>query len=165
MSGCVVRPLEYLNADGPLIFLAGPIQGGPDWQGQAIEIIHELAPELNIASPRVETDEWKYLFEKQVDWESYHLKRAAINGVILFWLAKEIEHDCGRAYAQTTRYELGKWSQKRARIVVGVEVVEAKDGFSGAQYIRYILLQDRPDILFFSSLEETCLKAVEFINH
>lgn len=160
MLGRVVRPLEYLNNDSPLIFLAGPIQGSLDWQARAIKIIRGLAPELNIASPRVGLDEWKHIFYNQVDWESYHLQRAAIKGVILFWLAKEALHDCGRSYAQTTRYELAKWSQKRARIVVGIE-----DGFSGARYIRYILSQDRPDIPILSSLEETCLEVAAFINY
>lgn len=96
-------------------------------------------------------------------WETQYLNRAAKNGVILFYLAKEEKHFCERAYAQTSRFELGEWKAKHehtgCNVVVGIE-----DGFSNARYIRLRLSQDCKNIPICSSLEETCDKAIENIR-
>jgi hypothetical protein len=90
-----------------------------------------------------------------VDWETHHLRRAALDGVILFWLAREATHHCDRAYAQTTRFELAEWKVRHERdqsaIVVGIE-----PGFSGARYIRRRLFLDSPGVPIRESLAETC---------
>lgn len=108
MKGKVIIPPDYETYSGKLIFLAGPIQGAQRWQDEAIKEIQENAPEMNIANPRRDYLNEKFVFDKQVDWETIYLNEAAKNGVILFWLAKEFEHACTRAYAQTTRFELAK---------------------------------------------------------
>jgi hypothetical protein len=100
------------------------------------------------------------MYNEQVDWETYHLRKAGENGAILFWLAKESEHRCDRAYAQTSRGELFEWKKeheyKGANLVVGIE-----EEFTGARYIRRRFSQDCPDVPICSTLKETCKKAIE----
>jgi hypothetical protein len=101
-----------------------------------------------------------FVYDKQVDWETEHLARAAQNGVILFWLAKEPEHIDGRAYAQTTRFEIAEWKSRcqadpTIRIVIGIE-----ESFPGARYIRRRYSQDCPGVPIVSTLEDACRRAV-----
>lgn len=143
-------PPEFPRASEPLIFLAGPIQGAPDWHSKAIGLLDGYP----IASPKRPDDSWKFDFEAQVDWESKCLEQAARTGCILFWLAKEETHHPDRAYAQTTRFELAEWiTRKRYRVVIGIE-----PGFSGERYIRHRML-DHSNWHIFGTLEETCQEA------
>lgn len=155
-------PPDILEINSPLIFLAGPIQGAKDWQKEAIKIIHDIDPNVGIASPRRDRLAKDFIYEEQVDWETHHLRKAAENGVILFWLSKEFEHDHDRAYAQTSRFELAEWKIRHerdgAKLIIGIE-----DGFTGAKYIRRRFSQDCPEVPILNSLEETCKKAVELI--
>lgn len=168
MSSNLILPPNYLQTiDAPLIFLAGPIQGADDWHKNAIQILSCKAPELYIASPRrqIETkgDFTKEMYNEQVDWETYHLRKAGENGVVLFWLAKEFEHRCDRAYAQTSRFELAEWKMRHERdgskIVVGIE-----NGFSGGRYLIRRLSQDCPDVPINDCLEETCNSAIKLLG-
>lgn len=163
MTKIFLPPKKFDHSSKPLIFLAGPIQGAGDWQKEAIEIIGKLNPRLNVANPRMEYLPGTFSYPAQVDWETYHLRKAGKNGVILFWLAKEAKHDCERAFAQTTRFELAEWKMRHERddvkLVVGVE-----EGFSGARYIKRRFGQDCPDVPVCSSLEEACRLAVEAIS-
>lgn len=34
------------------------------------------------------------MYNEQVDWETFHLRKAGENGCVLFWLAKEEVQDC-----------------------------------------------------------------------
>ena len=77
--------------DQSIIFLAGPIQGAPDWQAEAISVFTSLKPDITIASPRRETFEG-VSYDEQVDWETENLRKAGRSGVIMFWLAKEQIH-------------------------------------------------------------------------
>lgn len=117
-----------------------------------------MNPEQIIASPRRKIDE-EFVYEEQVDWETFHLRRAAVNGVIMFWLARELDHHPDRAYAQTSRFELAEWKLRHERdkveLVVGIE-----EGFSGARYIRRRISQDCPEVSLDMTLEETCQKAL-----
>jgi len=89
------------------------------------------------------------MYAAQADWEHEWLASAARRGVIMFWLAKEAVHDCGRAYAQTTRFELGeavalhyaseRRGERLVRAVVGIE-----DGYTGARYVRRTVSKKRP---------------------
>ena len=146
----------------PVIFLAGPIIGAPDWQVEAFNIIHELNASVLVASPRRSVIKDKLTpedFEAQVTWESIWLSRAAITGCILFWLAKETDHKCSRAYAQTTRFELGEWLSRgnNAQIVVGIE-----PGFTGESYIRARLKLWKSPVQVVSTLKEACVIAVDY---
>jgi len=163
MKGQTLIVPEYSDIQGPLVFLAGPIQGAEDWQNKAIDILRENAPDLNIASPRREYLTGEFVYEKQVDWETHYLQRASENGCIMFWLAKEKEHFCHRAYAQTTRFELAEWTTKKLsrdyiNIVIGIE-----EGFTGAKYIKHRLGHRFIPIPFCDFLEETCLRAIKEI--
>jgi hypothetical protein len=162
-EGKIIFPPKYEKVEGPLIFIAGPIQGAMNWQKLAIEIIRSMDSEINIACPRRVLDrekDKKFVYEEQVDWETHYLNRAGANGAIMFWLAKEFRHTCERAYAQTSRFELGEWKTKHQlrgiKLTVGIE-----EGFTGARYMKRRLSQDCPDVPVLSNLEETCRKAVE----
>lgn len=156
--GAVLLPTTITSIDGPLVFLAGPIQGAPHWQADAIRWFTEHAPTLSVASPRRQDRSREFDFAGQVDWETHHLRWAAESGVILFWLAREVESVPGRAYAQTTRFELAEWKVRHerdgVRLVVGIE-----DGFSGARYIRHRFGQDCPRVPLLSSLADACAAA------
>ena len=156
----LVFPPQIINLSGPVVFLAGPIQGAPDWQQKAIAYFQKHAPSLHIASPRSDYIDTEFVYAKQVDWESHFLKRASDNGVVLFYLANEVEHIPGRAYAQTSRFELGEWVTKHqwwdTKLVIGIE-----NGFSNGRYIKRRLSQDCPNVPVLTTLEATCQAAID----
>jgi hypothetical protein len=162
MPGKIITSPSLEDVDGPTIFLAGPIQGAFDWQKDAIKLLTYACPEANIANPRrniaVKGEFPKEMYDEQVDWETKYLRRAGENGVIMFWLSKELEHMCDRAYAQTTRFELGEWKMMHElalrNIVIGIE-----KGFTGAKYILRRIPQDCAELPILDSLEETCVAA------
>ena len=99
-------------------------------------------------------------FDEQVDWEHHYLAAAGEDGVILFWLARELKHNCKRVYAQTTRFELGEQVARSGlsgiKVAVGIE-----DGFSNARYIKRTLSKKYPQIPICGGLEETCDAAIK----
>ena len=159
----VLLPPEVIPVEAPVIFLAGPIQGAPDWQAEAIRWFTQHSPGFAIASPRRDYLPGEFDYAGQVDWESHYLRRAAAHGVILFWLAREVLNLPGRSYAQATRFELAEWKVRHerdgVRLVVGIE-----DGFSGGRYIRYRLGQDCPKVPLLTSLPAVCETAVRLIE-
>ncbi len=159
----VILPPHYPEPVGPLVFLAGPIQGAPLWQVEASRLLHELRPELHVANPRRDYLPGEFDYAAQVDWETHHLRRAATDGVILFWLAKEETHFCERAYAQTTRFELAEWMVRHerdgAKLVVGLDA-----GFTGARYIRRRFAQDCPGVPVCDTLRAACAAAVRLVR-
>jgi hypothetical protein len=168
MEGKIIIAPVYTDIKGPLIFLAGPIQGAYQWQRQAVKYIHQKAPEINIANPRrdvkIKGEFTTEMYNEQVDWETDHLKKAGKKGAILFWQAKEFEHACYRAYAQTSRFELSEWKIKHQtdpsiKLAIGLE-----EGFTGSKYIRRRMSQDCPEIPILSSLEETCEQAIKLVR-
>jgi hypothetical protein len=160
--GAVLLPPEIVPVDGPLLFLAGPIQGAPDWQAEALRWLEAQAPDLAVASPRRAYPPGAFDYAAQVDWETHYLRCAAQNGVILFWLACETVSLPGRCYGQTSRFELAEWKVRHerdgARLVVGIE-----EGFSGARYIRQRFGQDCPAVPLVSALEEACRVALRLL--
>ena len=158
----LLTPPEIVQTDGPIIFLAGPIQGAPDWQSKATSIIHDINPSITVASPRRDYPEGTFVHEKQVDWETYFLRKAGKTGVVAFWLAAQVEETPGRTYAQTSRFELAEWKMRHeyegAKLTIGIE-----DGFEDPRYIRRRFAQDCPDIIIANSLAGMCRKAVELI--
>jgi Nucleoside 2-deoxyribosyltransferase like len=158
--GLVLFPATIAPFDGPLVFLAGPIQGAPHWQADAIRWFAEHAPTVSVASPRRQDRSREFDYAAQVNWETHYLRRAAESGVILFWLARETESVPGRAYAQTSRFELAEWKVRHerdgVRLVVGIE-----EGFSGERYIRHRFGQDCPRVPLLSALPAVCAAAAE----
>ncbi len=158
--GILLLPPEYKDIRGPLIFLAGPIQGALDWHECAIDCLHTLNSSINIASPRRTYLDEQFVYEAQVDWETHHLRKSSL---ILFWLAKEANHMCDRAYAQTTRVEIGEWMVRHQfqgkKLVIGIE-----KGYTGEKYLRRRFSQDCPGVPILDSLEKSCKKVIEYIS-
>ena len=162
--GKIILPPKINEQHEKIIFLAGPIQGAENWQQVAIEIITNQLSNIDIANPRKDFIDEKFIYEEQVDWETKYLNEAAKSGVILFWLAKEHTHNCNRAYAQTTRFELAEWkakheNNKNINIVLGIE-----DGFSNKRYITRRFNQDCPEIKICDSLYDTCMEVIKIIK-
>lgn len=159
----VLTPPEIVETQSPVIFLAGPIQGGPNWQAKAASLIHDIDPELIVASPRKNYPEGTFVYEKQVDWETHFLRTAGRTGVIAFWLAAQVEETPGRAYAQTTRFELAEWKMRHeyegTKLTLGIE-----EGFGNARYIRRRFAQDAPEVAIADSLEDMCRNAVDLVR-
>lgn len=92
MKRKILIPPRYDDVSGPLIFLAGPIRGAPDWQKEATEILKKLTLDIHIASPRrpIKSDDefTEKDYHEQVEWEHHYLDYAAKHGLILFWLAR-----------------------------------------------------------------------------
>jgi hypothetical protein len=103
----------WIGDEKKAVFLAGPIQGAPNWQSNAIEIFTELPGrigELHALNPRREGQFNPDDYKDQVFWEQDNIVRAIRQGVVLFWLqAKDdsIAYPEGREYAKTTKKELG----------------------------------------------------------
>lgn len=159
----IVRPPDHppLSLAEPVVFLAGPIQGAPNWQHAAERL---LGDRVHVANPRAEGFGQTHGFDAQVDWESHWLRRAAHRGCVLFWLAAEGVHDPARAYAQTTRFELGEWltrvqlSATTTRVVVGAEA-----GFTGTRYVERRLattFDGVAELPLARNLTELCARAL-----
>ncbi len=159
----VLQPPEIVGVEGEVIFLGGPIQGAPLWHPQAAAKVHGIDKSIVIASPSKGEAPREYEDKEQIDWETHYLARAAFKGVVLFWLPEQVTPTPGRAYAQTSRFELGEWAAKHqagsVKLVVGLE-----PRFGNAPYIRRRFGQDYPDVPILSNLDDTCESAVELIR-
>ena len=168
--GLVIPKIYIENIQTPLIFLAGPIRGAPNWQDEAAEIIFSREPNLDVISPRrgVNDKILKYLangrndfFPRQRAWERHYLDLSKRKGCVMFWLPGEIEHNCEKSYGAMTRLELGQLMtdyrhDNSTRFCVG------SDGnFSELDTIVYDLALDAPDKRISPTLEETCTEAIK----
>jgi hypothetical protein len=115
--------------ESSLVFLAGPIQGSPDWQTPtAEELLHHL-PNTHVASPRrIAESHDEFNYDEQVLWELNHLRRANKLGVVAFWFAAQdftLPYEKGRSYAKTTRNEVnrayGWYDNKPFPLVIGFD--------------------------------------------
>ena len=109
------------------IFLAGPIQGAPDWRGDILN--RDWTDDVLFFDP-AQRGIKDFNHQEQVDWETDHLNMA---DMVLFWIPEEAEKIEGRDYAQTTRAELGEWLAKSSvcgkKLIIGIH-----PGFPGRQY-------------------------------
>ena len=133
----LVFPPKIIKNNKKTIFLAGPIQGTSDWQTKfANKISNKISSNYEIASPRMEYKPSEFDYDKQVDWETEYLTKASKNGLIVFWLANEEEHDPKRCYAQTTRFELATWLERQKNSNGAIKIAIGIDkNFSGGKYI------------------------------
>jgi hypothetical protein len=158
-----IQPPSIIDVEGPVIFLGGPIQGAPLWQPQAASLIHKEL-EIVVASPRKEYEDGTFIYEKQVDWETFFIRRAAKYGAIMFWLANQQEETPGRAYAQTSRIELGeskiKHETEGINLVIGIE-----PGFGNERYIRRRFAQDCPDVPILDNLNDTVGFTIDLVTN
>lgn len=108
------------------VFLAGPIQGGPDWQNQKM-------PDINgvtwLSPRRLKYEENGFNYSQQVSWETDALR---MSNIVLFWIPKPSEDIPGRSYAQTTRFELGENLARGKKVIIGTY-----KEFPGRKYIEY----------------------------
>lgn len=54
MERITLQPPESIETSSPVISLAGPMQGAPDWQSTAADLIHDIDLAIVVASPRRE---------------------------------------------------------------------------------------------------------------
>lgn len=164
----IIFPTEYPDIEKtvPVVFVAGPIKGGNGWQERACQLLNR--PDLVVACPRRTEEATDRLGpvsrQDQAFWEFRFLDWASLRGVVMFWLPREDphEHDCARAYAQTSRAELG-WHLMRSRhegvrLVLGIE-----PGFSNGWYLELLRNEKFPDVPLCHSLEETCAAALALL--
>jgi len=166
---------------GPLFFLAGPLQGGDDWQRKCCAEICKHMPDSYVAIPYYDNKELDFplmrravdgsdvvgYLGRQLDWERYYLARAAKHGCIIFWLPKESKEKprTSGAYASATRGEIARWSVElkynpHYRIVVGAEpefpdLSEIHRNFIADQY---------SSVQFYSTLAETVAAALKKVS-
>jgi len=158
----------------PLVFLAGPIQGAPDWQKQAVDQFSDEwagGLSLHIANPRRENSTQQDFdttekYRKQTRWERAHLFRAMSIGANVFWLAcrdLEIPYPKDRPYGQTTRFEFSMaYTEARAgrpiHISLGIE-----PGYKGSDKY-YLDLADELNLPVYNALETTIADALESLE-
>ncbi len=139
----------------PYIFLAGPIQGAPDWQNECARIMIDVARAhpskrtLTIASPRrnAQTMTSDFNYDEQVAWEKRYLRRASKLGANLFWFAKQdpnAPYETGRPYGKTTFGELNRvfgWRDIEPSVNICSGIEPGYDGLS-SRYIKTMLKED-----------------------
>ncbi len=161
--------LESIPETDKVIFLAGPIQGAPDWQAEVIDIFRSLplsVPTLRFANPRRGGLDEDFNYRIQTRWERKHLFRSMKLGASLFWLAckdESLPYKTGRAYGQTTRFEMAMaytraLTDKSVHISFGME-----EGYKGSEKY-YLDLADELSLPVHSSLEMVTLDAYRHID-
>lgn len=133
----------------PLTFLAGPVQGAPDWQNPLAHQLLEARTGIAIASPRRSpVDQLAFDANEQVAWELRTRERTRKFGVTAFWwAAQDLTDDSypvGRAYAQTSRIEFGEaigWLhyEPDLPLVVGFDPEYTNAGGGSEGYMRKVL--------------------------
>ena len=123
----VPKVIEKVNPDKPLIFLAGPIRGGGDWQSKMVEELISQSDDVQIACPSRWTNEhllskffirpFSNASNRQLHWERHYMELSALDnkqfGTVLFWLGLEDQnspHPGPEPYAMDTRREIGKFT-------------------------------------------------------
>ena len=136
----VPKIIQSVDPHKPLIFLAGPIRGGGDWQRYMAEILFEQCTDVQIACPCRWTAEhplssffiqpFSHGNTRQLHWERHYMERAGLsekqNGCVLFYLPLEDlhrPHPGPEPYTMDTRREIGKFTAflklRNAHMVVG----------------------------------------------
>ena len=132
------------------VFLAGPIQGAPEWQFTLPEV-----PGITWLSPRRKSYE-KFDWNEQFDWETKMLRSSDI---VLFWIPEEKESIPGRDYAQTTRTEIGEYLALGKKIFFG-----CYSGWPGERYILEKLKDYNQSSVPGRSLEDLIERVDTYIN-
>ena len=150
---CPSNSLDDTNNLGKCwkVFLAGPIQGAPNWQHsvETLFINEQQNDKIVFLSPR-RLSYNNFNYEEQVQWEKKYM---ALADVILFWIPEASEDIKGRSYAQTTRTEFGEYLARGKKIIFG-----AYKEFPGLRYFESKLKQYYGDNYKIHSLLEDCLK-------
>lgn len=126
-----------------LLFFAGPVRGGGDWQHRGCDIVaaHERLRNSVVVTPTRWTNGHALAsrfmrgpntcFPRQLNYERHYLALAGLDprpGCVLFWLRCESEedpHPGPEPYSMDTRGELAEWRMRmafqNARVVIGAE--------------------------------------------
>ncbi|HEY8886488.1 MAG TPA: nucleoside 2-deoxyribosyltransferase domain-containing protein [Candidatus Microsaccharimonas sp.] len=149
-----------------LVFLAGPIQGSPDWQTATAKKLLDQLPNTHIASPRrvaESHDEFKY--NEQVLWELNHLRRANKLGVASFWFAARdfsLPYEKGRSYAKTTRNEVnrayGWYDFQPFPLVLGFDPDYTPTGGEGERHI--VAMANELKLPVYDSLDDVISQTI-----
>jgi hypothetical protein len=163
----ILRTPEYIDIlpTDIVIFLAGPIQGSSNWHDVIIDKIKSIDINKNIiiCSPK-RLNSNNFIYDEQVNWESYHLELASKQGIIVFWLAEEKYPVEGRSYAQTTRFELGEWWTKGQYIKNFKILVGAEEGFNGLRYIIKKFKDKYDNFNLITSIDNLIEEIIKTIN-
>ena len=157
-----------------VIFLAGPIQGAPEWHRKFYDLFKikydELEkqytnlpysiPDVTIASPKRDSGLEKTLegYEEQVKWETTYLEEAGKSGVVIFWFVNKENttyNDDGteRSYGKTSRMEYGEW--KTRHDLLGLNVILGLDTeWQTEKYFKTRIKQDGSDIPIVHNMED-----------
>ncbi len=148
----------------PVNFLAGPIQGAPDWQAVASEQIKQFIPGRgwHIANPRRPFLDPLFDYDHQVRWEKRYLKRAARCGSLIFWFAAQDEtqpYPKERVYAKTTHKEFHRaigWLDfdSAVKLSIGIEPAYLEDPRNDTNYLLHTI-REFPSLRIHDTLEET----------
>ena len=157
--------VAHMGQRDKVIFLAGPIQGAPDWQAEAVHIFKNSSSKqeaLHICNPRRSELPENFDYQQQVAWEKAYLMRSAQLGTIAFWFAArdfKLPYPEDRSYAQTSRVEFGRalgWKDRDPSIQISLGI---EPGYSGSEKY-FKTCADEFDLPVFATLEETCLSAL-----
>ena len=155
----------------PVLFLAGPIQGAPDWQAEAMETARNVwrtDTTLHVVNPRWIAKLGEFNKTDQITWEKEYLKRASVLGGFVFFLAAEspdapAPNKPGRSYAQTTRHEFGRavgWKDNDPSVVIALGM---EDGYVGNEDY-YIHTADELGLTLHTTVDATVNAALETIQ-
>ena len=111
------------------VFLAGPVQGTHDWQAEFGDYLAAASDAILPMSPRGSDEVYAapdFSVIEQIRWEKRHIRIARDMGHLSVWFAPEEYPIPGRAFAQTSRIELGRfvgWRDldRSIRLSVGID--------------------------------------------
>ena len=163
------QPLEAVQVTNTerLFFLAGPIQGAPDWQREGFRLIEESftdSSHIHVANPRREYLDGTFNYSSQVDWEKLHLWRAAHSGGTLFWIPRQdfsLDYEAGRPYAKTTAQELQRyagWLMYDPKLPISIGI-EPGCEFDSQRYFRHTA--DEFQVPVLTSLDDVVANLLE----
>ena len=173
------KPIVRLTPtfERPLLFLAGPIHGGGDWQAQMAELLLKHEPGALIACP-VRWDgahrlahhfyhPFAQAMNRQLVWERHYLKQAGLEpnvpGCVIFWLSfesTEDPHGGPEPYAMDTRREIGKFTAYAEMTSVRM-VIGGDRRFYGLDVILFELNEAFGEpIPFYERMEDVAAQAV-----
>lgn len=131
----------FLENRDVFVFMAGPATGCESWQEEFLDKLQKELKDIKtnknivLCTPRRLEKPKNFVYEEQIEWESYYLNKAATQGFIVFWFAKETEKIPGRSFARTSRFEIGEWFSKGQTIPGFKMIVGRENGFEGFEYI------------------------------
>jgi hypothetical protein len=144
-----VEAPNTIESDKKSIFLAGGIQGCPDWQKVLVRKLMDL--DIVVFNPRRANFPMgdPNAAEAQIIWEFTHLRKA---DMISFWF-------CPETLEPIVLYELGAWSMTNKPLVIGVD-----PGYERKTDVEIQTSLVRPTIKIATSLDELSDQIFKVVN-